>query len=296
MSTQQIDQVAAAARYARLPELLKMANRAVWDAEQEHQRQARELAETIPGDDAVVRRIQAREQLGEPGIVSEWRELREAVAEHFPEPLPNDLHDVDPFDPDPFDTRLRDYAGAVGRGDVQGGPFSVGIARLDVQGFADEYLRAHPRLVELLSIHMPREPELPAPAAAPVLLPAPAEGPLTEAVVGLTSVVGRFAEKIGDPAPAVAAAAPTEAVEAPETDPKLGPVERALALLVKNRTMTVTKIAKIVGCDRATLYRDDRFKLARRALKEARANEAEQSRRRIPRGTKTDGNLEAWET
>ena len=74
-----------------------------------------------------------------------------------------------------------------------------------------------------------------------------------------------------------------------ETRDGPSPVDKALGLLVSDHGMTVTEIAKRVGCDRSTLYRDPRFKSALEVLRD------EQSRpRTMPKGEKSDGTIEAW--
>jgi hypothetical protein len=61
----------------------------------------------------------------------------------------------------------------------------------------------------------------------------------------------------------------------------------ALAALANHPEWTDAKIARAVGCNRASLYRWTKYQQARAILKE--------DKKRLPRGSKDDkGNLEAW--
>ena len=81
-------------------------------------------------------------------------------------------------------------------------------------------------------------------------------------------------------------AAPSEADTRP---PDLTPEETALALLVKHPDWTDTQIAQTVPCNRRTLYKWERYRQAREALKSGRAS--------TPTGSKDSetGSVEAWD-
>lgn len=75
----------------------------------------------------------------------------------------------------------------------------------------------------------------------------------------------------------------------------LDPIAKAIGLMVADQSLSVDKLAEIVGVDRRRLYEDSRFKDVRRALREKRRDERADRARRIPKGSKdADGNLEAW--
>jgi len=81
----------------------------------------------------------------------------------------------------------------------------------------------------------------------------------------------------------------TAAEPAKRTD-DLGPLEHALALLVKHPDWSDTRIAETVKVSRQTLYKPawSRYRAARAVLKSGKAD--------IPRGSKDEhGNLEAWD-
>ena len=89
------------------------------------------------------------------------------------------------------------------------------------------------------------------------------------------------------PAPA---AAPTTVIEPePEPEPELPftKEERALATLVAHPDWTVTKIAKVVGVSRTTVYGWPKFMAAVKVRESGRAD--------LPRGSRDAGNFEAWE-
>ena len=75
-------------------------------------------------------------------------------------------------------------------------------------------------------------------------------------------------------------------------DADLGPLERALALLVSHPTWTDTHIADVVGVHRGTLYKPtwSKYRNARKALQEAAKGD-------IPHGSKDGktGEMEAWD-
>jgi hypothetical protein len=73
----------------------------------------------------------------------------------------------------------------------------------------------------------------------------------------------------------------TPAAEAPAA--KLTAVEQAIALFLRDPDLSVSDIARQVGCNRSLLYRDERFKRLREA-----------HRGRLPKGSKSkEGHLEA---
>ncbi len=74
--------------------------------------------------------------------------------------------------------------------------------------------------------------------------------------------------------------------------PPLAPKKRdlgaeAITLLVKHQDWSVTKIARELGCHRQTFYKIKRFV----QLIETRKG----NKRSLPRGTKADGRVEAWD-
>lgn len=76
-----------------------------------------------------------------------------------------------------------------------------------------------------------------------------------------------------------------------ETQPQLSLQAKALALLTDEPSLSVSCIAKRLGCNRTTLYRYPVFKSAREVV---RTSEQERRQSRIRRGSKsTDGTLEA---
>jgi hypothetical protein len=68
----------------------------------------------------------------------------------------------------------------------------------------------------------------------------------------------------------------------------VGAEGRALALLIAHPELTDTEIAKRVGVNRTTLYKFDKFKAAKKALKSGRDA--------IPRGSKINKSVESWDS
>lgn len=84
----------------------------------------------------------------------------------------------------------------------------------------------------------------------------------------------------------------------PKGNDDVGVVDRvaeAIAIMVRDPALTVDEIAAKVGLNRATLYKDTRFKDCRKTLREIKSNSPQRRRDQLPRGEKdADGQIEAW--
>lgn len=97
----------------------------------------------------------------------------------------------------------------------------------------------------------------------------------------------RMMRDIAAMAPPAASPAP-EPPAATEPAPELSKEGKALAVLSVHPEWSDTKIAKVAGCNRTTLYKFKTFVAAREILREGKSD--------LPRGSKfPDEGMEAWE-